>query len=66
MFSFYPQVVNFLLQQTRGLLSEETKLVDSRNHMGATPLMKCIYTGMVIAMGFIVGYVYEYGYGCGY
>eukprot|EP01031_Cornospumella_fuschlensis_P026343 gene26343-31822_t len=42
-----PEVVNFLLQQTRGLLTDEIKLVDSRNHMGETPLMKCIYSGNI-------------------
>eukprot|EP01039_Chlorochromonas_danica_P001485 gene1485-1618_t len=49
-----PEVANFLLQQTRGYLTEEVKLVDSRNLAGETPLMKTMTTGnFVVAKALI-------------
>jgi hypothetical protein len=35
----------FFLQQTRGQLNDEIRLVDSRNRIGETPLMKAMVTG---------------------
>lgn len=39
-----PEVVTFLLQQTKG---EDLRLVESRNALGETPLMKCMSTGVI-------------------
>jgi len=35
----------FLLQQTRGMLAEDIRLVDSRNELGETPLLRVMGTG---------------------
>ena len=52
------------MQQTKGLYSEEVRLVESRNRMGETPLLRAMVTGVniVIKVGVrtpcaFVGYV---------
>ncbi len=37
--------MSFFNQQLRGMLSEDTRLVDCRNYAGETPLMRSMYTG---------------------
>jgi hypothetical protein len=38
-------VLGFLIQQTRGQLTEEVRLVEARNRMGETPLLRAMNTG---------------------
>ena len=38
--------MGFFMQQCRGQLTEEVRLVDSRNHAGETPLLRAMATGV--------------------
>jgi ankyrin repeat protein len=42
-----PEVLGFLLQQSRGHLTPEIRLVDSRNAMGETPLLRAAGMGKI-------------------
>jgi hypothetical protein len=39
-------VLGFLIQQTRGYLTEEIRLVNSRNRMGETALLRAMNIGV--------------------
>lgn len=45
-YDIFPQVLGFLIQQTRGYLTEDVRLVDSRNRMGETALLRAMNTGV--------------------
>ena len=40
------QVFGFLMQQTGGYFMDEIRLVDARNRMGETPLLRTMNTGV--------------------
>lgn len=42
-----PEVMGFFLQQTKGFLTPDVKLVDSRNELGETPLLKAATAGVI-------------------
>jgi hypothetical protein len=44
------EVLGFLIQQTRGLLTPYVKLIDSRNNNGETPLLRSVATGQMIVI----------------
>lgn len=39
-------MIGFLIQQTRGYYNENTRLVDTRNNAGETPLLRAMNTGV--------------------
>jgi len=42
----HPEVLGFFLQQTRGV-TDQLRLVDTRNHKGETPLLRAMSTGSI-------------------
>lgn len=44
------EVMGFFNQQTRGMLTPEIRLVDSRNELGETPLLKAATKGVIVVM----------------
>lgn len=44
------EVMGFFLQQTRGMLTPEIKLIDSRNNNGETPLLRSVGAGHMIVI----------------
>ena len=44
------EVIGFFQQQLRGMLTPDTKLIDSRNHNGETPLLRAMSTGHMIVI----------------
>ncbi len=48
--------MGFMLQRTRGMISPDTRLVDSRNVIGETPLLRALADGRipVIKVGTII------------
>jgi hypothetical protein len=44
------QVMGFLIQQTRGMLNPTTRLVDSTNNAGETPLLRAMAVGVPVVI----------------
>jgi len=40
------EVIGFLMQQTKGFFTEQVRLVESRNRLGETPLLRAMVTGV--------------------
>ena len=47
MYVLLPQVIGFLVQQTRGFFADNVRLVECRNGAGETPLLRAMNVGVI-------------------